>query len=982
MKRDFIKALAIMVTATTAISTFVTPITSNADTGFTETEVLYNGEDTGIRIVTNKDGAELGYSKDSGVNILVEDGKAFKDLDKDGELDIYEDWRLTVDERAKDLASKMSVEEIAGLMLYSAHQAIPSPASGWGSGTYDGNPYEEGVTDPAQLTDQQKSFIENDNLRHVLITTIKSPEVAARWNNNGQAFAESLGLGIPLNNSSDPRHSTDSSAEYNAGSGGTISMWPSSIGMAATFEPSLVEEFGQVASKEYRALGIATALSPQIDLATDPRWSRVSGTFGESSLLSTDMARAYVDGFQTTEGTDGWGNKSVNAMVKHWPGGGTGEAGRDAHYGFGKYAVYPGNNFAEHMLPFTEGAFKLNGGTGSASAVMPYYTISYNQDPTGGNVGNSYSKYIITDLLREKYGYDGVVCTDWGITKDDLGLDVFGNTPWGVEHLTTAERFYLLLQTGIDQFGGVNTSEGILAGYELGVQDKGEEFMRTRMEQSAVRLLRNVFQTGLFENPYLDVEESVETVGNAEFMEAGYEAQLKSVVMLKNKENVLPLKSNGNEKVTVYIPQKYIPETTDRFGNVTPASWEDAVNMNIANKYFNTTTNPSEADVALVFIDDPDPGLGYSATDKENGGNGFLPLTLQYKEYKAEYARETSIAGDTRPTDVLNRSYKDKVVTANNTKSLDIILDTREAMGDKPVITCINMTNPMVFSEFESEVDGIVLGFGIQDQAFLDILSGDVEPSGLLPLQMPASMKVVEEQSEDLAFDMECHVDSEGNVYDFAFGLNWNGVINDARVEKYANKTETDEDKANKEAAEKVANLIAAIPEYVTINDEVAIVAARTAYDALTDAQKALVNNYDFLVKAEKDLVALKEAAAEENANKEAAQKVIDMIKELPTKVTKNDEDKIKAARAAYDALTDKQKELVTNYDDLVSAEKKLADIKKPTNSGTTGDSSNSNKGNSGKLPYTGAAVGSGVIALLGAITAGAGAFISKKKKK
>ena len=404
--------------------------------------------------------------------------------------------------------------------------------------------------------------------------------------------------------------------------------------------------------------------------------------------------------------------------------------------------------------------------------------------------------------------------------------------------------------------------------------------------------------------------------------------------------------------------------------------------MNIANKYFNTTTNPSEADVALVFIDDPDPGLGYSATDKENGGNGFLPLTLQYKEYKAEYARETSIAGDTRPTDVLNRSYKDKVVTANNTKSLDIILDTKEAMGDKPVITCINMTNPMVFSEFESEVDGIVLGFGIQDQAFLDILSGDVEPSGLLPLQMPASMKVVEEQSEDLAFDMECHVDSEGNVYDFAFGLNWNGVINDARVEKYANKTETDEDKANKEAAEKVANLIAAIPEYVTINDEVAIVAARSAYDALTDAQKALVNNYDFLVKAEKDLVALKEAAAEENANKEAAQKVIDMIKELPTKVTKNDEAKIKAARAAYDALTDKQKELVTNYDDLVSAEKKLADIKNPTNSGTTGGSSNSNKGNSGKLPYTGAAVGSGVIALLGAITAVAGAFISKKKKK
>lgn len=973
MKRGFIKALIVMVSATMVVSTCTKPLTSEANENFTEKSLLHNGEDTGIKIVTNNNGVELGYSSESGVTIISKDGKAFKDLDKDGELDPYEDWRLSVDERAKDLASKMSVEEIAGLMLYSAHQSIPAAApSGFGGGTYDGEAYVEGVTDPSKLTDQQKSFIQNDNLRHVLITTVKSPEVAAKWNNNGQAFAESLGLGIPLNNSSDPRHSTDSSAEYNAGSGGRISMWPSSIGMAATFDPNLVEEFGEVASKEYRALGISTALSPQIDLATDPRWSRVSGTFGESSLLSTDMARAYVDGFQNTEGEGGWGADSVNAMVKHWPGGGTGEGGRDAHYGFGKYAVYPGKNFGEHMLPFTEGAFKLAGGTGKASAVMPYYTISYNQDPTGGNVGNSYSKYIITDLLREKYGYDGVVCTDWGITKDDAGMDVFGATPWGVEHLTTAERFYLLLQTGIDQFGGVNTSEGILAGYKLGVEDKGEGVMRARMEQSAVRLLRNVFQTGLFENPYLDVEKSVETVGNSEFMEAGYEAQLKSVVMIKNKENVLPLKNKGNEKITVYIPQKHIPETTDRFGNVTPEKWVDAVNMNIAKKYFNITTNPTEADVALVFVNDPDPGLGYSKSDLSNGGNGFLPLTLQYSQYKAEYARETSIAGDSRENDVLNRTYKDKVVTANNTKSLDIIIETKESMGNKPVITCINMTNPMVFSEFESQVEGVVLGFGVQDQAFLDILSGAVEPSGLLPMQMPASMKVVEEQSEDLPFDMECHVDSEGNAYDFAFGLNWSGIINDERVEKYANKTESDEDKVNKEAADKVANLIAALPEYITMDNEKAIVEARTAYEALTEIQKSLVMNYDMLEKAEKDLATIKANIEQEKVDKEAAEKVISMIKELPKNIKVTDEAKIKATRNAYNELTENQKKLVTNYNDLLSAEKALEEAKKASTSKPT---------TPGKLPQTGAPVGSAIISLLGAITAVAGTIISKKNQ-
>lgn len=793
MRRGFIRKMLTAIAIITIFMNCLRPGITKAAYNFIEVNLLYNGEDTGIRIVTNKNGVKLGYSKNSGVKILVEDGNAFKDLNKNGKLDKYEDWRLEIDDRAKDLASQMSINEIAGLMLYSAHQAIPTPGSGWGSGTYDGKPYVEGVTDPSHLSDQQKSFIKDDNLRHILITKVKSPEIAVMWNNNGQAYAESLGLGIPLNNSSDPRHGTDSSAEYNAGSGGHISMWPSSIGMAATFDPDLVERFGEIASQEYRALGISTALSPQIDLATDPRWSRITGTFGESSKLSADMARAYIDGFQTTKSKNGWGETSVNAMVKHWPGGGTGEGGRDAHYGFGKYAVYPGKNFSEHLIPFTEGAFDLKKGTLKAAAIMPYYTISYNQDPTEGNVGNSYSKYMITDLLREKYGYDGVVCTDWGITKDDLGIDVFGNTPWGVENLTTAEKFYLLLQAGVDQFGGVNTSEGILAGYELGVKDKGEEFMRNRMEQSAVRLLRNIFQVGLFENPYLDVNESVKVVGNSKFMEEGYNAQLKSVVMLKNKNNVLPIKAEGKDNPTVYIPQKFIPETLDRFGNLSKEQWVDSINMNMAKKYFNITSNPSEADAAIVFVDSPDAGLGY---DKNGEGNGFYPLTLQYGEYKAEHAREESIAGDSRESDVLNRSYKDKVVTASNIKSLDIILDTEKSMGEKPVIVCVNMKTPMVFGEFESKVDGILVGFNVQDQVFFDILSGKHEPTGLLPLQMPLNMRAVEEQSEDLPFDMECYVDSEGNKYDFLFGLDWNGKINDDRTKKYAiaNKETSDDE--------------------------------------------------------------------------------------------------------------------------------------------------------------------------------------------
>jgi beta-glucosidase len=368
--------------------------------------IISNADSGSFVLVKNTNGPVLGYSPKSGVKILTINGLAFKDLNKNGSLDKYEDWRLPADARAKDLASKMSIAQIAGLMLYSRHQAVPALSGPFGGGTYNGKKFSDGGAKASDLTDQQKSFLTDDNVRHVLVTSVESPAVAAEWNNNTQALVEGVGLGIPANNSTDPRHGTNSGVEYTAGAGGKISQWPDELGLAATFDPALVQQFGSIAAKEYRALGIATALSPQIDLGTEPRWSRINGTFGEDPQLSADMARAYVDGFQTSTGaseiSDGWGYSSVNAMMKHWPGGGPEEGGRDAHYAYGKYAVYPGNNFDQHLIPFVDGAMKLSGKTRMASAVMPYYTISYNMDKNGENGGNSYSKYLITDLLRQK----------------------------------------------------------------------------------------------------------------------------------------------------------------------------------------------------------------------------------------------------------------------------------------------------------------------------------------------------------------------------------------------------------------------------------------------------------------------------------------------------------------------------------------------------------------------------------------------------
>ena len=712
-------------------------------------------------LVTQKEGPTLSYSPQSGVKLLTEDGYAFKDLNRNDSLDAYEDWRLTPQERAADLASKLSKEEIAGLMLYSSHQAVPS----------------------AELTEDQKKFLSKDHLRAVLITSVESPRIAAQWNNRMQAFIEGLDHGIPANTSSDPRHEAKATTEYNAGAGGHISQWPTSLGLAATFDPQLMYRFGEIASEEYRALGIATALSPQVDIATDPRWTRFSGTFGEDPLLATEMARAYCDAFQTTPDTRGWGMRSVNAMVKHWYGYGAQEGGRDSHFASGKYAVYPGNNLAEHKLSFIDGAFKLEGGTEMASAVMPIYSILWNQDPSGENVGGSYSQWLIQKQLREEAKFEGVVCTDWGITKDMKVLDSpMGGKPWGVEPLTEAERHYKILQAGVDQYGGNNEIGPVLAAYDMWANAQGEKSARQRFEQSARRLLLNVFRVGLFEHPYLDPEASEKIVGNPQFMQEGYEAQLKSVVMLKNHDNkTLPM----DKRYKVYVPKRHFPAIPGLWGGISEEKTVEPIDLALVRKYYEVVEQPEQADFAICLIEEPSTGFGYSAADVKRGGNGYVPYSLQYDDYKAVDARGVSIAGGDPMEKFTNRSYKGKTVKAYNRDDMLMVSETKRAMGEKPVIVILETGRPVVLSEIEPKADAILVSFNVQHQALLDIISGKNEPSALLPMQMPADMKTVEEQNEDVPRDMRCYQDADGNTYDFAFGLNWQGVIKDERVKNY-----------------------------------------------------------------------------------------------------------------------------------------------------------------------------------------------------
>ncbi len=706
-------------------------------------------------LIRNDGGKNLGIAGD--VPVLEQDGFAFKDLARTGELLPYEDWRLDPETRAADLAGRLNREEIAGLMLYSSHQTVPSLPMGPFQDTYGGKTFDPSEHNDADLTDGQLRFLKQDHIRHVLQMSVKSAGVSAQWSNNLQRVCEQEPWGIPVNISTDPRNGAAAAGTEFRTAGSDVSKWPEGIGMAAAGDPELVRRFAQVAAKEYRAMGITTALGPQIDLSTEPRWMRLEDTLGSDPEKVIPLVKAYCDGMQTTEGSaDGWGADSVITMVKHWPGGGTGEGGRDAHYPYGCFAVYPSGQFDQHLRPFTEGAFRLNGPTKRAGAVMPYYTVSWLEGHE--KVGNSYSKYIVKELLREKYSYDGVVCTDWGITGDpEAFVDSFGSRCYGVNHLTEAERHLRIILNGVDQFGGNNRAEPVLEAWRIGDERYGAAFMDQRMRLSAKRLLTGMFRVGLFENPYLDPAESDRIVGNAAFVKEGLAAQARSVVLLREK--ALPLK----EGIKIWVPGRTIRAHKDFLRHMTPEKTLDPLAGMDCSRWFERTETPGEADAAIIFMESPlsDP---YDPEDREKGGNGYRPLMLQYRLYAADEAREVSIGGGDFREDFTNRSYRGKDNRCANESDLDNLEEARRLMGSKPVIVCMHMHNPTVPAEWEWLADGILIHFGCSLQVQLDILFGREKAGGKLPYNLPESMAIVEKHAEDDIRGPEPYVCRDGTV--------------------------------------------------------------------------------------------------------------------------------------------------------------------------------------------------------------------------
>ena len=608
--------------------------------------------------------------------VIERAGLRFKDLNRNDSLDVYEDWRRPASARAQDLVRRMTLAEKAGMMMHGTARAVgPMSMAGVGA-QYDAT--------------ANRVLIDSGHVASMITRLRAAPSELAEQNNALQAIAEGTRLGIPLTISTDPRHHF----QYVLGASvqsGRFSQWPEPLGFAALGDAALMRRFGDIARREYRAVGIQATLSPQADLATEPRWSRINGTFGEDAGLAGRMVRAYVEGFQ--HGARGVASDGVLAVVKHWVGYGAAKLGFDSHNSYGRLASFPSNNLAYHVKPFL-GAFAAN-----VAGVMPTYSILEGATIDGKPVeavGAGFNKQLLNDELRGRHHFSGIILTDWSVTKDCGPRCVEGMPPgqrptfdnvampWGVENLAKEDRFAKAVNAGVDQFGGTEEAQYVVAAVRSG------KISEARVDSSAYRVAMLKFRQALFENPYVDASRANSVVGTPALQREGTRAQQRALVLLENGRKILPL--------TRAVKRVYLR----------------GVDAKVASEYgLTVVSDPAQADVAIVRVDAPFETLH----------PGYVFGAMQHE-------------GDL--------GYRD------DNKDLVAI---REISAKVPTIVTVYLDRPAILTALRGVATALVANFGVSDAALLDVLTGRAKPEGRLPFELPSSMSEVEAQKSDVPRD-------------------------------------------------------------------------------------------------------------------------------------------------------------------------------------------------------------------------------------
>ncbi|KAI7972080.1 hypothetical protein EIK77_003173 [Talaromyces pinophilus] len=567
----------------------------------------------------------------------------------------YWNRSLPIDDRVQDLIQRMNISEKAGLLFQDKISMKPN-------GEFD---------DERRSVATTEELVTKRMMNHFnFVGSIKDARVHARWHNRIQSLARTTRLGIPVTISTDPRnHFTDNIGT--SAMAGAFSQWPEPLGFAALRNAKLVHEFADIIRQEYLATGFRLALHPQVDLATEPRWARVSGGFGEDADLTSQLVTTYIKGLQGVS----LGPQSVSAMTKHFPGGGPQKDGEDPHFTYGKDQVYDGNNMEYHLKPFRAAI------TAGTSQIMPYYgqpiRTKYEE------VGFAFNKQIITELLREELGFQGIVCTDWGLITDSMimGQDMPARC-WGLEHLSRTDRVQRLLESGCDMMGGESCPELVVQLVEEG------RISESRVDISVERVLREKFVLGLFDNPFVDIDAAAQIAGCESFRAKANQAQRQSYTLLKNDRNILPLLSIKDKQIYV---EGIDPSMIKARGGI-------------------VVDNPETAEIAFLRLKapyEPRPG-GFEAL--------FHAGSLEFSP--KEKSRQGAI-------------FKTVPIVV-----VDLYLD-----------------RPATIPEIAGAVSALLVNYGSSPEAFLDVIFGDAEPTGLLPFDLPSSMDAVRASRSDVPYD-------------------------------------------------------------------------------------------------------------------------------------------------------------------------------------------------------------------------------------
>jgi beta-glucosidase len=657
----------------------------------------------------------------------------FRDLNGNGKVDPYEDWRLPVDKRVADLLPRMTMEEKAGLMQITSFNA-----------------------------NSLDDYVNKRNIRFLILRdNLKARELAARANTS-QEVAEKSRLGIPLVFASNPRnHIRDTLVYEEAEAAGEFSTWPGTLGLAATNDLKLVRDFAEIARAEWRASGIRKNYGYQVDVATEPRWYRIQTTFGESPKLSADITREIVLGFQgRTLGPD-----SVAQTIKHFPGDGAVDKGLDPHNNWGQWSVYPTpGSFFKYQLPPFQAA--VDAGT---SAIMSYYNNPSNaksgeQFPKEWwqsdkqqfeEVAGAYNATILTKLLRGKMGFKGYVNTDSGI---------LGGNAFGVEKLSLPERFAKAVKAGVSIFSDNNNPQGLIDAVNQHLLDEKD------LNPSVALLLVEIFKLGLFENPYTDPEMAQKIADSPASAARADQAHRESIVLLRNDKKLLPMR--GAKKVYVEILAESAAGGRGGAGGQGAGAPRGAAGNRGATGEGRGAAAPQ--------------GAGARGGAGDSGGQ--TNSQRQTTSLKALLAKDplVQVVDSLDQADVALVWLRPSVYQRPEHDFADIALSkltgidverVKQIEAAKPTVLVINLINPWIINEVEPNAAAVLATFDVKAEALLDVVRGRFNPTGKLPLTIPANQAAVDKNASDVpgyaeAFDY-AYKNRVNDKYIFGFGLSY-----------------------------------------------------------------------------------------------------------------------------------------------------------------------------------------------------------------